>query len=557
MKPCRLIISVAALALLVCCRPAGVRQRDDVPRIVNIINFIRLIEPRYEQVTPDILYQTTASQLALMEEYGLSGTFLIQYDALMEPRYRELMKKALGMGCEVGAWWEITQPHAQKAGLEWRGRYPWDWHADVGFATGYSPREREMLADVYMEDFKAVFGRYPSSAGSWFIDAHTLAYMHDKYGIEASCNCKDQVGTDGYTLWGGYWSGGYYPSRVNAYMPAQDSLSQIPVPVFRMLGSDPIYQYENGIGTGSQGVESLEPVYPRSGADPRWIRYFFGSMADDPALGYTYAQVGQENSFTWAAMQQGLQEQFQVLDSLRAANPALRIETLTQTARWFRERYPVTPPSALTALRDVRGEGRRTIWFNSRFYRANMLWDQGTVRFRDIHLFDQGLNSEYIDQAGDSPQCIYRTLPVVDGYGWSTPEERAGLWLVNSADLSPIACGEPQCLADSLGRMRVAWMDKGGEKQFIAAFSEDGFKLTCSGEGWLLALVVPQQGMDRMPAWRIEDDNILKLESGGKGYTLPLLSGMYLMPRKNHRDKALLLLYPSGGSIVAACDMTH
>ena len=30
-------------------------------------------------------------------------------------------------------------------------------------------------------------------------------------------------GTDGYTLWGGYWNQAYYPSRLNSYMPAQHS----------------------------------------------------------------------------------------------------------------------------------------------------------------------------------------------------------------------------------------------------------------------------------------------------------------------------------------------
>ena len=99
----------------------------------------------------------------------------------------------------MGGWWEITQPHVEAAGLKWRGRYPWDWHADVGFATGYTPEERRKLVDVYMEKFKEIFGKYPTAIGSWFIDAYTLGYMYDKYGIVASCNCKDQIGTDGYT----------------------------------------------------------------------------------------------------------------------------------------------------------------------------------------------------------------------------------------------------------------------------------------------------------------------------------------------------------------------
>jgi hypothetical protein len=44
-------------------------------------------------------------------------------------------------------------------------------------------------------------------------------------------------------------------------MPAQNAENQIPVPIFRMLGSDPIHQYDNGLGTGWQRVVSLEPVY--------------------------------------------------------------------------------------------------------------------------------------------------------------------------------------------------------------------------------------------------------------------------------------------------------
>ena len=52
-----------------------------------------------------------------------------------------------------------------------------------------------------------------------------------------------------------------------AYMPAQNLENQIPVPVFRMLGSDPIHQYDNGLGGNVQRVVSLEPVYTKGGGD--------------------------------------------------------------------------------------------------------------------------------------------------------------------------------------------------------------------------------------------------------------------------------------------------
>jgi hypothetical protein len=284
-----------------------------------------------------------------------------------------------------------------------------------------------------MEKFKSIFGKYPASVGSWFIDAHTLGYLYDKYRIVASCNCKDQVGTDGYTLWGGYWNQAYYPSRKNAYMPAQTETGQIPVPVFRMLGSDPIYQYDTGLGSGSQGVISLEPVYQGhggGGGERRWVEWFFRSMFDEPCLAFNYIQVGQENPFTWARMQKGLEIQIPLLDSLRKQNK-VRIETLEASGRWFRENYPVTPATAVTALTDYRNQDNKTVWYNSRFYRVNLMWERETFRFRDIHLFDERFESDYLTQAGVSTQCIFTTLPIVDGFLWSTADEKAGLCIVD------------------------------------------------------------------------------------------------------------------------------
>lgn len=94
------------------------------PRIVNIINFIRLLEPRDAKITEDVLYQTVVKQIELMKEYHLGGTFLLQYDALIDIRYQELLKSLPSGSFEIGAWWEIPQPMAEKAGLIWRGRYP-------------------------------------------------------------------------------------------------------------------------------------------------------------------------------------------------------------------------------------------------------------------------------------------------------------------------------------------------------------------------------------------------------------------------------------------------
>lgn len=425
-----LILTLAAATATACARTVGVTGTDNQPRMINIVNFIRQTDYRVED-SDRKLYETVCRQVELVNRYDLPATFLLEYDALINPLYQELLKTKLRNGAEIGAWWELTQPHIEAAGLKWRGEHPWVSHANIAFSTGYTKEERERLVDVYMRKFKDVFGTYPKSVGSWYIDAHTLAYMHDRYGIEASCNCKDQIGTDGYTLWGGYWNQAYYPSRLNAYMPAQTGAGQIPVPVFRMLGSDPIYQYDDGLGNERQGVISLEPVYKHAGMNRKWVDYFFDALTDGPCLAFGYAQAGQENSFTWDNMREGLEMQMPLIDSLRRAGK-VRVETLGESGRWFRKRFPLTPATAVTTVSDVRGEGNKTVWYDSRYYRANLLWEKGRFRFRDIHLFDERFKSEYLDTPGTGDRFLFYTLPFVDGFMWSKGGDRAGLSLVRT-----------------------------------------------------------------------------------------------------------------------------
>lgn len=404
------------------------------PNIVNIINFVRAVEPRDASI--DLLLPVR-KQMELALRHGLPVTWLVQYDTLCDERFTELIKRQAPPSHEVGGWYEIVEPQARAAGIEWRGRYPWDWHCHVGFSVGYTPAEREKLADAFMHKFHEVFGQYPASVGSWFIDAHTLAYMQRHYGVCASCNCKDQRGTDGYTLWGGYWNQAYYPSLANAYMPAQNPLAQIDMPVFRMLGSDPIYQYDAGEPGKPQPVVTLEPVYGSAGADPAWVEWFFRQICRDPRLTFGYAQVGQENSFGWPAMEKGLSHQFAVLDKLvRSGN--IRVETLQASAQWFRERYDVTPASAVVALDDWKNEGNRAAWYCSRFYRAGFLWHGETFLLRDLHLFDETYAEPHLVQPCTSEACVFDTLPVFDGASWQAPDYPRGMTIVDEAG-KPVA----------------------------------------------------------------------------------------------------------------------
>jgi len=421
------------------------------PDIVNIINFIRGVEPR----TQVDLVEPVAKQLKLGRQHRLPTTWLIQYDALIRPEFTDLLKKEMGPDDEIGAWIEVVQPQVEAAGLVWRGRYPWDWHVNVGFTHGYPVEERKKLMDVYMAKFKEVFGQYPKSTGCWIIDAPTLNHLHDEYGIEAACICKDQSGTDGYTLWGGYWNQAYYPSRLNAFMPAQTAERQLDVPVFRMLGSDPVHQYDTGIGTSWQGVVTLEPIYRPGGGDPKWTDWFFDTNFDHPSLAFSYMQAGQENSFGWPAMSAGLTDQYAKLAALRNQRK-IRVETLQASGKWFRENFKTTPASSVVALEDSKGDPNRSIWYESRFYRVNLCWEGDQWRIRDLHVFNQDYPERYLEKHEATAVATYDTLPVMDGFHWSKPGDIAGIRGVvhSSGGAQPLLTkGEPKVQevgADSL-----------------------------------------------------------------------------------------------------------
>ncbi|MEO5892536.1 MAG: hypothetical protein ABIQ31_19975 [Ferruginibacter sp.] len=489
-KSFKILLSIAFVCGTICPLYAFDNYRDgkqlpadsNPPKIVNIVNFIRLLEPRDSAITETVLYQTVVKQVDIMRQYKLGGTFLLQYDALIDQRYQHLLKGLQRDSFEIGAWWEIPQPLVEKAGLKWRGRYPWDWHADVGFATGYTPKEREKLIDVYMADFIKIFGYYPRSVGSWFIDAHSLNYMYEKYHIVASSNCKDQYGTDGYTLWGGYWNQAYYPSKINSYMPAQNQQNQIPVPIFRMLGSDPVRQYDNGLGTSLQGVVTLEPVYKFGGGDSAWVNWFFKSFTDDPSLGFNYAQAGQENSFTWDAMAKGFEIQIPLIARLRDEHK-IRVETMEASGKWFKKNYKVTPVTTFSVDKDIAGSDLKTLWFNSRFYRINMLWQNGTLRIRDIHLFDETVPSIYETQVATSNECKFFTLPLVDGYIWSKPNQVAGLRLKAVIDGKEVSLegGDPKFTKTGAATMHVSWPLKTIGGNFEADLSERQIQMKLVG----------------------------------------------------------------------------
>lgn len=412
--------SMRALTAMVVAMIAGSAMAEaTVPTVMNIVNFVRGTEPRY----PDLdLVEPLREEIRLNTAHHLPNTILMQYDAMLRDDLVITAKSAEPDQTEYGVWFEMCRQQVEACGIRWRGRKGWDWEwfVNPGFLMAYTPEERERIVDETFRLFKERFGAYPRVAGSWLLDAHSMDYMNRKYGMDAFCICREQDATDAYGLRGGYCNGAYYPSKRNAISAAVDMKNAIPVPLFRMLTPDPIYNYGPGHNelTGQikceyPGACTMEPAQA-GGANRSIVDWFFRVYTGPELLGLSYMQTGQENSFGWQSIRVGLPYQIERIAAL-AAEGKIRVEKFGDTGRAFKATHRENIPQTLVAMENWSKEPYRSVWYNSKRYRMNLFFDGRHVYFRDIHKFCDDYAETYLAKSCSKWHCAYLTPPVVDG----------------------------------------------------------------------------------------------------------------------------------------------
>ncbi|HWA82435.1 MAG TPA: hypothetical protein VG820_03310, partial [Fimbriimonadaceae bacterium] len=128
-------------------------------RCINVVNFIRAVEPRFSM---DMML-SVRRQMEIVLAQKLPATWLLQFDALVSGPFVDFLKEHMAKDHEFGFWFEMNEKHCRAAGVEWRGRpdYEWDYSPPVAFTLGYTKEERFKLADTAMREFKRIWGHYP------------------------------------------------------------------------------------------------------------------------------------------------------------------------------------------------------------------------------------------------------------------------------------------------------------------------------------------------------------------------------------------------------------
>ena len=433
-------------------------------KVVNLMNFVRRFDPRLEN-SENVLFASAQRRMEMLQRFDVENTLLLQYDALIDPKYIELFRKYNSSKYEYGLWLEVVQELCEDAGYEWRGRSSWDWHVVPGFSMAYTSEQREKLLDTAMARFREIFGYYPKTVASWLIDSHSVCYLSEKYKVEAFAICRDQVNTDAYTLVGGYFNQAYFPSKLNCFTPAQTAEQTVNTPMFRLLGPDPVHNYDNDKYIISDerrhhlNVYTLEPAYPWS-CEEEFFDWMYRCYFCNEDLGFSYAQMGQETPFYKDSVHEGLEKQ---LKHLIDNYPEVEFQKMCDTGKAFKEKYEnVTPATCVWADKDWnRGEDVQSLYYDCKNYTANLFRCEGKVFIRSMYLFDERVPEHYLDRPCETWDALYENLPLCETRLWNGNE---GLVLDrNGTRISVEKIGE--------GTLAASW----GDKKVI--FSENGIKL--------------------------------------------------------------------------------
>ena len=380
----------------------------------SIVNFFYVIRVSHYEPSRFVLddYETLENILIASKYHGMPITLALKHDVLLDKSYVELIEKYISKDDELACWFEVTGDLCERAGVNFvnpDSKMP--DQVDRAYLLGYSIHDRYRLIDAYMADFYALYSYYPKTMASWVLDEMSVKYARDKYGLKAIGLCRDQVATDGFTLWGGYINGIYFPSSNNLIQPTNNINNQLDLASFRLLSPDPIYSYEQNTRDNLFGVYTLEPA-SITGREPH-VSWYFEEVLNKDQVGIQYAQLGQENNFLWPNMKKGLLEQMSLVSKKREKGELI-VQTMKDTATGFLSQFSKTPVTITHIKNDWNDDTKlEAFWFVSSAYRLSFLYENSSLIIRDLHVYLDNFKSRYFYEKQEDRHSILDAFPVI------------------------------------------------------------------------------------------------------------------------------------------------
>ena len=354
----------------------------DDSQFITVVNPVRI--SRYTESSIDSL----KSQYAVISKNGLPATWLLTYDIIIDDEIVSFVRN-FSASQELGIFLEVTSELSKKADVEYNDTGYWH-HATSVFLSGYPQEERIKLIDTVFEEFKKRFGYYPASVGSWWTDSYSLSYIQEKYGVTSNLGVADQFSTDGYQVWGQYWSTPFYPSKHHSGIPARNLEVKLDVVNMQWAPRDPLNGYYSSlystqdyhlgeVGQPTEYFEKLINLYGKRGKNK------FGQIV-----------VGLEGDLESGAYGGEFENQMEVVSKLQDSGK-FEISTMKDFSDWYRNTFPDLSPSHLIETDDLLGEDKKAIWYQSPAYRVGLVHDyeSGKTKIIDFRSYHSDFQEPY------------------------------------------------------------------------------------------------------------------------------------------------------------------
>jgi len=353
----------------------SVRTSHAAPLSVVIVNQIRGNESCCHPGSNDLIQ----SVINVNKGDSLPVSWALRYDVFEDNKQLDLLNNS----GELGLLLEITPQLAFDSNVEYRGKKDGtDWYyGKHSLLIGYTVAERKRLIDQAMLKFNRTFRRYPSFTAAWMIDAWSLNYIQNTYDVKFHELTKEQYETDSYTLYGGIFNAGYYPSRNYPLLPGfgDDRLNIVMV---RQTVSDMLRNYGS-----SKSIYTSQPNDYLNNPDKKDLNYFRELLKTliSNQLDQVVAVLGFENSFSSETFKTEYIRQLEVIQSLKKQN-LINVLTPSEYAADLKKKHQENEGFYLTdKFAPDQKEG--VLWYFGNNYRARMIVKNHKLIITDLRSY--------------------------------------------------------------------------------------------------------------------------------------------------------------------------
>lgn len=383
----RILLSFFLVSLYLSILPSNIFAQDitdgENSQIITIVNPVR--RSLYSAELQDNLI----AQYAEVSKRSLPATWLLNYDSILDSGVGTALLK-MSKDQEFGIFLEITPKLAEKADVVYSKTDSWH-RANAVFLSGYPQEDRRKMIDAVFEEFKERLGYYPTSVGAWWVDSYSLGYMQQKYGITANLTVADQHSTDGYQVWGQYWSVPYYPSKYHAGMPARSKENKLDIVTIQWASRDPL----NGYGTGRSSYFSTQDYFI-NGLTIGYFEELVKLYALKNRNKFGHITIGLEGDLTPGAYRENFASQLEVTKRVQKEN-GVQVLTMKNFSRWYRDNFPKLSPAQVIESDDLLGKEMKSIWYQSPSFRINILYNYQSkeTMINDLRVYTSDYQEPY------------------------------------------------------------------------------------------------------------------------------------------------------------------